>query len=67
MEQLQQLFKLIEVLNVKNTSENQKNKIDDYFIGKKVIIRTYYAGVHFGELIEKEDKEVILKNSSKIS
>lgn len=32
-------------------------------IGKKVIVRTYSAGVHYGELIEKSGNEVILKNS----
>lgn len=36
------------------------------FIGKKVIIRTYSAGVHFGELIDKEGKEVILKNARRL-
>lgn len=35
-------------------------------IGKKVIIRTYAAGVHYGELIEKDGKEVILKNSRRL-
>jgi hypothetical protein len=35
-------------------------------VGKKVIIRTYAAGVHFGELIEKEGKEVILKNARRM-
>jgi len=36
------------------------------FIGKKVIVRTYAAGVHFGELTHKEGKEVILKNSRRL-
>lgn len=35
-------------------------------IGKKVIIRTYSAGVHFGTLIEKDGKEVILKDSRRL-
>lgn len=35
-------------------------------IGKKVIIRTFSAGVHFGELTHKEGKEVILKNSRRL-
>jgi len=35
-------------------------------IGKKVIIRTYSAGVHFGELVSKDSDEVILKNSIRI-
>ncbi len=36
------------------------------FLNKKVIIRTFSAGVHFGELIEKEGKEVILKNARRL-
>lgn len=35
-------------------------------VSKKCIIRTYSAGVHYGELIEKEGKEVILKNSRRL-
>lgn len=34
--------------------------------GKKVIIRTQSAGVHFGELSEKSGKEVILKNARRL-
>lgn len=34
--------------------------------GKKCIIRTQSAGVHFGELSEKSGKEVILKNSRRL-
>jgi hypothetical protein len=36
------------------------------FIGKKVIIRTFSAGVHYGELAEKDGKEVILKNARRL-
>jgi hypothetical protein len=35
-------------------------------VGKKVIIRTYSAGVHYGEIAEKDGKEVILKNSRRL-
>lgn len=35
-------------------------------IGKKVIIRTYSAGVWFGELEQKAGKEVILKNARRL-
>lgn len=35
-------------------------------IGKYVIIRTYSAGVHFGELSEKSGNEVILKNARRL-
>ena len=40
--------------------------LNKYMIGKKVIIRTYSAGVHFGELIEKSGNEVILKNARRM-
>jgi len=35
-------------------------------LGKKVIIRTYSAGVHYGELVEKAETEVILKNARRL-
>lgn len=35
-------------------------------IGKKVIIRTYSAGVHYGTLSEKSGEEVILKDSRRL-
>lgn len=35
-------------------------------IGKKVIIRTYSAGVFFGELIKKDGREVHLKDARRI-
>lgn len=36
------------------------------FIGKEVIVRTYSAGVWFGELEQKAGKEVILKNARRM-
>lgn len=35
-------------------------------LGKFVIVRTYSAGVWFGELAEKAGKEVILKNARRM-
>jgi hypothetical protein len=35
-------------------------------IGKKAIIRTYSAGVWFGEVAEKEGNEIILKNARRL-
>lgn len=35
-------------------------------LGKKVIIRTYSAGVWFGELEQKSGNEVILKNARRM-
>lgn len=35
-------------------------------IGKKVIIRTYSAGVHYGTLSQKDGKEVILTDARRM-
>lgn len=35
-------------------------------VGKKCIIRTYSAGVHYGEIVEKSGTEVIVKNSRRL-
>lgn len=37
-----------------------------YQIGKKVIIRTYSAGVWFGTLAEKDGKEVVLNDARRM-
>lgn len=34
--------------------------------GKLVMIRTYSAGVHFGELVSRKGKEVVLKNAHRV-
>ena len=34
--------------------------------GKRVVVRTYSAGVHFGTLVEHKGKEVLLKDSRRI-
>lgn len=33
---------------------------------KIVMIRTYSAGVHFGELVSRKGKEVVLKNAHRV-
>lgn len=33
---------------------------------KIVLIRTYSAGVHFGELVSRKGKEVVLKNAHRV-
>ena len=35
-------------------------------IGKKCIVRTYSAGVWFGEIVEKSGNEVIVKNARRM-
>ena len=34
--------------------------------GKKVIVRTYSAGVHYGTLISREGKEAVLGNARRL-
>ena len=36
-------------------------------VGKKVIVRTYSAGIWFGELMSKEGNEVVLKNARRLA
>lgn len=48
------------------SSNNSVEGTLNSMIGKKVIIRTYSAGVWFGELSEKAGKEVILKNARRM-
>lgn len=38
----------------------------DAFLNKKVLIRCYGAGVHFGTLLEKEGKEIRLGNARRL-
>ena len=35
-------------------------------LSEQVLVRTYSAGVHFGELVSREGKEVVLKNARRI-
>lgn len=35
-------------------------------IGKRVIVRTYSAGVHYGTLASRDGKEVVLNDSRRI-
>ncbi len=43
-------------------TNNQKS----IFIGKQVLVRTYSAGVHVGELVTKEGQNILLKNARRI-
>jgi len=55
-----------ELANLFGNKESTSLQSLNCFIGKKVIIRTYSAGVHFGTLTEKVGKEVILKDSRRL-
>jgi len=50
---------------VVTSSENVENGLSS-MIGKKVIIRTYSAGVWFGLLVEKSSNEVILHDARRM-
>ena len=54
------------LLNLGNSSASIENKLQHPMIGKKVIIRTYSAGVWFGLLEQKEKNEVILKDARRM-
>ena len=47
-------------------NQSKANNLDDYAIGKHVIIRTYSAGVWFGVLEKKCGMEVILKDARRM-
>lgn len=49
-----------------NAKTDHSTTIGNDLIGKHVIIRTYSAGVHFGELTEKQGSEVILANARRL-
>lgn len=55
-------IKMIQAMNSGVTESPQLNGL----IGKKCIIRTYSAGVHYGEIAEKSGSEVIVKNSRRL-
>lgn len=47
-------------------TQRVQSNLDDFAIGQTVIIRTYSAGVWFGELDKKAGNEVILKNARRM-
>lgn len=59
--QVKQLMALVGSNGVSAKTESLSS-----MVGKKCIIRTYSAGVHFGEISEKSGNEVIVKNSRRL-
>lgn len=64
---INELEKFIEVAKLLSGNEQtvEKNTINS-MIGKKVIIRTYSAGVWFGTLSEKSGSEVIITDARRM-
>lgn len=54
-----------EIIALFGTKQNESTGLN-CMIGEKVIIRTYSAGVWFGELDQKNRNEVILKNARRM-
>ena len=61
-----QIKEINSFLNLGSNNTNVENKLQHPMIGKKVIIRTYSAGVWFGLLEQKEKNEVILKDARRM-
>jgi len=59
------LGQIKEICTLVGTNNNESSGLNS-MIGNKVIIRTYSAGVWFGELIQKDRNEVILKNARRM-
>lgn len=60
IKQLQSLF------GGSDTVEHNSSLLSNEVIGKKCIIRTYSAGVWFGEVVAKNKDEVVLKDARRM-
>ncbi len=60
------LGQLKEINSLLGNSSAHIPQINSEFLGKKVIIRTYSAGVWFGTLKQKDKNEVILSNARRM-
>ena len=62
---LKDLFALKNLLNNNESNTSEKN-LSEQMYGKKVMVRTYSAGVHFGTLKEKVGQQAILTDSRRV-
>lgn len=60
------LKQIREIQSLTFENSEKKSKIDSILVGKKVLVRTYSVGVHFGTLVEKEGSEILLENSHRL-
>lgn len=56
----------VEEILVGKSKQETTSELDKRNIGKLVMVRTYSAGVHFGELVYREGKEIVLKNAHRV-
>lgn len=65
-------MKISEIVEVIKLLKDESNEVQAEsgeqceFIGKKVMIRTYSAGVHFGTLVKRKGKEVTLSEAYRV-
>lgn len=60
------LGQIKEISSLINSNQKTESSGLNIMIGKKVIIRTYSAGVWFGTLYQKDGNEVILSNARRM-
>lgn len=58
----QEKIETITINNVEYVKRDQQIKT----MNNIVMVRTYSAGVHFGELVSRDGKEVVLKNAHRV-
>jgi len=63
-----EILEVLKVLAVNSEKSGNPTipEMDSYWIGKKVIVRTYSAGVHYGKIRLKSGSEVILEDSRRL-
>lgn len=57
---------MLSLLGLDGKKENKSNQVASNMIGKVCMFRTYSAGVHYGELVERDGRECLVKNSRRI-
>ena len=50
-----------DIINVNGVEYVKKEKVSNL-----VLVRTFSAGVHYGEIVKRNGKEIVLKNSRRI-
>jgi len=55
-----------EILVSVEKDRTKETNLSSRFFGRVCMVRTYSAGVHFGELVEKIGQEAILKDSRRV-
>lgn len=65
-EKLEQYKQLKTLFNIDDTKESINTGINNDYIGQKVIVRTYSAGVWFGTVTKKSGNEIILSKARRM-